>query len=528
VKHFISFIAIGAILVITPLMTQAQLPPVWVQMTNSPAGTTPRFDDIFFVNESTGWTARSTGGIYKTTNGGDTWIQTLSKPTTHFRSIGFASATRGWAGNLGPGSYDATVTDTNVLYETFDGGLTWTNHPGFAEQGMRGLCAMHILDAQHIYGGGRVRGPAYFIKSVDGGTTWSMTNLTAAGVMGGIMDIYFKDQSNGFIVGMSPETFADNCASVYHGRIARTTNGGLTWNAVATTTVQCCYFWKMSWPTPEIGYVSLQKNPTSSDSIVFYKTTDGGTTWASNGIPVATIGIPSFYWQGIGFINANEGWAGGDSNATFLNSFLHTVDGGATWSPAGYNNSQRINRIRFVSPNVAVASGARLNVYKSPLAITNQPQSQWASSGVNVSLDVGVSGYGPFAYQWKKGGTNIQSATNSSLTLSNVARASSGTYSVTVTNSWGSQSSSNALVRVFVPQLLRPPAADGAGEFLIQFGDSDGGLLSSNDLAGFEVQAATNLVDWTPLTNALSISNGMIWLQDSSGYPQRFYRVLEH
>lgn len=527
-KLYLSLISASAILVITSLMAQAQLPPVWVQMTNSPAGSTPRFDDIFFVNESTGWTARSTSGIYKTTDGGNSWIQTLNQPGTHFRSIGFASATRGWAGNLGPGSYDVNVTDTNVLYETFDGGLTWTNHPGFAEQGMRGLCSMHILDSQHIYGGGRVRGPAYFIKSVDGGATWSVTNLTATGIMGGIMDVYFKDQTNGFIVGMSPDTFADSCLSTYYGRIARTTNGGLSWTAVATTSIQCCYFWKMSWPTPQIGYVSLQKNPTSSDSIVFYKTIDGGVSWASNGVPVAAIGISSFYWQGIGFINANEGWAGGDSSTTLANTFLHTLNGGATWTPAGYNNSQRINRIRFISPNLAVASGARLHVYKSPLVITNQPQSQWASAGVNVSLTAGVSGFPPFAYQWQKDGTVISGATNSSLVLSNMARANSGNYSVNVTNSWGSQSSSNAMLRVFVPQLLRPPSADGTGKFLIQFGDSDGGLLSSNDLAGFEVQAATNLVDWTPLTNALSISNGMIWLQDSSGYPRRFYRVLEH
>ena len=159
---------------------------------------------------------------------------------------------------------------------------------------------MQVLNSQHIYGVGRVRGPAYFIHSSDGGTNWSMTNLTAAGVMGAMMDVFFKDDQVGFVVGMSTNTFADNCASVYYGRIAKTTNGGASWTPVATTTVPCCYFWKMSWPTPNIGYASLQKNPTSSDSIVFYKTTDGGNTWISNGVPVSAIGISSFYWQGIG------------------------------------------------------------------------------------------------------------------------------------------------------------------------------------------------------------------------------------
>src|SRR5688572_4090534 len=182
--------------------------PAWSQFSNSPSGTV-RHDDIWFIDATNGWSARGRGGIFKTTDGGNTWMQVLNQPATHFRCIAFASSTLGWAGNLGPGSYDTLVTDTNVMYETFDGGQTWTNRPGFAQQGMRGLCSIQVLDSQHIYGVGRVRGPAYFIKSLDGGTNWSLTNLTAAGVMGAMMDVYFKDAQNGFAVGMSTNTFAD-------------------------------------------------------------------------------------------------------------------------------------------------------------------------------------------------------------------------------------------------------------------------------------------------------------------------------
>ena len=56
---------------------------------------------------------------------------------------------------------------------------------------MKGFCAMYVLDSQHIYGGGRVRGPAFFAKSEDGGTNWTSVSLTAQGVMNGIMDVYF-------------------------------------------------------------------------------------------------------------------------------------------------------------------------------------------------------------------------------------------------------------------------------------------------------------------------------------------------
>ena len=206
----------------------------WSQFPGSPSGTA-RHDDIYFVDENTGWSVRATGLIHKTTDGGNTWALKLTKTGTHFRCIGFASPTRGFAGNLGVGSYDSAVTDSNVLYQTFDGGDTWKNVPGFAEEGMKGLCAMYILDANHIYGGGRVRGPAYFIKSTDGGANWTIRNLTAMGVMNGIMDIYFKDPLNGFVVGMDPNKFSADCSPPYYGRLAKTTDGGETWTPVLTT-----------------------------------------------------------------------------------------------------------------------------------------------------------------------------------------------------------------------------------------------------------------------------------------------------
>src|SRR5688572_431515 len=370
--------------------------PIWTQFPNSPSGTTPRFDDISFINEATGWVARATGGIYQTTNGGDSFnlvrSSTIAYPginlVAHFRSIAFVSETRGWAGNLGPGSYDAAVTDTNVLYETFDGGATWTRRPGFPETGMRGLCALYALDAQHIYGGGRVRGPAYFIKSTDGGTNWSVTNLTAAGILGGIMDVYFKDANTGFLVGMDTNAYGSCAAPYYHGAIARTTNGGATWQVVATSGVNCAYFWKMSWPSPNVGYVSLQQNSmTPAGNHIVYKTTDGGATWSSNAIPFSAIGVSTFYSQGISFVNDSEGWVGGDSGGGTAN-FLHTTNGGQSWTRVGSADTLRINRIRFLRPDYAVASGARVAVYRVPLSIITQPNDQTVTIGSNAIISV--------------------------------------------------------------------------------------------------------------------------------------------
>jgi len=428
--------------------------PSWSQFGNSPGGTT-RNDDIYFADLTNGWSARATDGVYRTTNGGSTWIKVIPNlsPVAHFRCIGFASALRGWAGNLGPGSYDNTVTDTNMLYETFDGGTNWSVAPDINASGMQGFCALHVKDAQHIYGAGRVRGPAYFAKSENGGASWWVTNLTAAGVMGGLMDVYFRDADNGFIVGMDTNAYNTVCTTPsYHGAIARTTNGGLSWQVVASTPVNCSYFWKMSWPSANTGYATLQQNGTNS-TIIFYKTTDGGATWSSNGIPHTTIGVSAaqtWFLQGVGFVSVSEGWMGGSVSTalTFNQCFIHTTDGGLTWNPVGYDNTRGMNRIRFISPTLGYGSGQKLHVFRVPLAITAQPTNSTAAAGASATFNVTAYGTAPLAYQWRLGGTNIAGANANSYSVLNVQPTNAGNYNVVVSDYSGSLTSAVAALTV--------------------------------------------------------------------------------
>lgn len=454
-KHlFLSLILASVV----PVFAQT---PVWKQSDNYP-GNTSRNDDIHFIDEHTGWAASGgTGQIYKTTDGGKNWILKFTKPGAHFRSIGFVSVQRGFAGNLGVGSYDGGVSDTNVLYGTVDGGETWNVVPGISETGMKGFCAFHVLDSQHIYGGGRVRGPAYFVKSENAGTNWTVVNLTAQGVMNGIMDVYFKDPTNGFVVGMDTNTFS---SGAYHGAIAKTTDGGATWTRIVTTDLSQCYFWKMSWPTPEVGYASLQQNGPSAN-LIFYKTTDGGNTWISNGVPYSAIGIPAFYLQGIGFVSTNEGWVGGDGALSpYADNFLHTVDGGATWTPVGYNDSRRINRIRFLNPNFGYAAGAKLHIFRVPLQITSQPQSQTNAIGSTVTLNATAEGTPPLGFQWRFNGANISGATTNFYSITNFQAVNAGDYDLVVSDSGGSVTSVVATLTVegapVAPNIVTQPQSE--------------------------------------------------------------------
>lgn len=429
--------------------------PVWTQFPNSPAGTT-RNDDMFFADQLHGWSARGTDGIYRTTNGGQAWTKVFTNGVTtpgltaHFRTIGFASTTRGWAGNLGPGSYDGAVNNTNLLYETFDGGATWSVTPGIyppAPPGTtNGFCALHVLDAQRVYGAGRVRGPAVFYKTENGGSSWFFTNLTDSGVMGGLMDVYFKDPTNGFIVGMNTNSYY---TPPYFGSIARTTNGGLTWQVLVTTTVANSYFWKMSWPTPSVGYVSLQQN-SAHNTVIYYKTTDGGVTWVSNGVPFSAIGLlaTSFGLQGIGFVSTNEGWMGGSSSQGYPTNFIHTTNGGLTWTTEGYNNTKSINRIRFASPTLGYMSGQALHVYHVPLAATISPASTNAFLGANLTFTTAAYGTAPLVYQWRLNGTNLVGATTNFYSITNLVAGNAGNYDLVLSDFSGSVTSAVATLAV--------------------------------------------------------------------------------
>jgi hypothetical protein len=163
-------------------------------------------------------------------------------------------------------------------------------------------------------------------------------------------------------------------------------------------------------------------------------------------------------------------------------------------------------------------------------AITVQPLGKTVNAGSNVQFTVTAIGAGTLSYQWRQNGTTVVGGNSSTLTLNSVGRAQRGAYSVRVTNPGGTTVSSNAVLFVLVPQLFGVPTVLPDGAVLFISGDVDGGSIPPSDLAAFEAQASTNLLNWVTLSNALSVSGGILFLQDpeQTNYPARYYRVLEH
>ena len=318
----------------------AQQPLTWKKTNFDYTNNSSRINDIFFLNSHLGWAANGIGQIHKTTDGGATWIRQLNNGTfTHFRSVCFFDSLNGYAGALGWGDVNnPNAKDSVILYKTTNGGLNWNTEPQLTSKIIeRGFCGMHVFNDSIIYAVGRVRGPAWFYKTTDRGTTWiakNMTNYTA-----GLIDVRFFTNDSGIIIGLT-----DTTHEISRGIILSTSDAGETWDTAYTTSRINEWAWKINFPSRKIGYVSLQRNNNVAP-VFFLKTTDGGVTW--NAKQFSTTG---YFVQGIGFLNDTLGWAGGTSLSP-----KQTTDGGETWTSMTIGNS--LNRFRKINDSLMYVSG---------------------------------------------------------------------------------------------------------------------------------------------------------------------------
>jgi photosystem II stability/assembly factor-like uncharacterized protein len=335
----------------------------WQVLPNSPNQGSYRHDDVFFLNDSIGWIVNNLGKIYRTNDGGNSWIQQFNHPSAYFRCVGFADTLNGWVGNLGAQSW-GSATDTNCLYQTHDGGLTWNVVTNITGPKPMGLCGIYVFDSLHIYATGRIEGPVHFIKSSDGGNSWQSQDMSA--YCGDLVDVKFFSADTGFIVGGTDADF-----NLSHGVILKTVDGGNTWQTIYTSVQDSTWCWKQTWPSINTGYISLQR---MNGPVYFLKTIDGGTTWSEN-----LLTNSDYFCQGIGFLNDSTGWIGG----SFINNnSFQTNDGGITWSIV--NMGHPINRFRFTSDSTGYCAGQRIYRY-SPVT-TGIPSDINAGEGYSFTL----------------------------------------------------------------------------------------------------------------------------------------------
>ena len=305
----------------------------WETLTNAPLALNRKHDDLFFVNERVGWVVTRNGFIFKTSNGGEQWTPQYSGPQ-FFRAVGFADSLRGWAANL-------QGDDGDVLYRTTNGGTVWTLVTNIPEPSPPGICGISVVDTQTVFMAGRLQGPAIIIKSLDGGATWQSIDMREKAGM--LIDIYFRSKTEGIVVGGTSSSLESS-----RMLLLQTSDGGLTWEPRFTGTRPGEWGWKISFPTQQIGYVSIQTSPSDrSAQEYFLKTVNGGISWSE--VRFSTTHYSS---QGIGFITPDVGWMGSYHPEI---PTLKTTDGGTTWKEDGYGT---MNRFRFLDGRIGYAAGS--------------------------------------------------------------------------------------------------------------------------------------------------------------------------
>jgi hypothetical protein len=137
-----------------------------------------------------------------------------------------------------------------------------------------------------------------------------------------------------------------------------------------------------------------------------------------------------------------------------------------------------------------------------PLEFSLEPPGLSTVLGATATFQVtNLVGQGPITYQWQFNNTNIDGATNSSLSLAGLQLNQAGTYSVVAGNGYG-----NVTNKVGLKLQL----------------DS---VYSSNSVVLF---ASTNLVTWLPILTNPPTTGSVLFLDvAATNLPRRFYRATE-
>lgn len=199
---------------------------------------------------------------------------------------------------FGVGAYGTYLKTTNA-------GTNWYVNCSAGKPGTSGssgtLNDIKVLDANTVIVSGA---NSYLARSTNGGVTFDTVGSGLLSTNYGYRKMWFADPNTGFATSYYPSGFG--------GGVVKTTNSGLTWSLVYSTT---------STTVMSVGGSAANNVFVLLNDGTMMKTTDGGSNWSNST-------AYSFLQYGfdVAFVNANTGFAGGQSG-----SLGRTTNGGVTW-----------------------------------------------------------------------------------------------------------------------------------------------------------------------------------------------------
>lgn len=303
----------------------------WQDVTPSSFPTLQHGFQAFFLNASVAWIVSNENDtalqFFRTTNGGQTWLQGGMIPlqNSHVEQFSFVNAQDGWF--LGDSSGGTSATSEPVwVYRTTNGGLSWIKisgpistqaapNPLPVDGGKTGLTFVNASTGWAT-GGSHSNTTIWFYVTHDGGYNWQAQPLalplgvTSTSLFRSLPPTFFSAQD-----GVLP-VIVDNSLDVYV-----THDGGASW--LARTPLD--FPQGLSLGDIRIEFINANEG-WAADGSTLFATTDGGQHWTQ----LPTIPNVSMITT-LNFVSQMTGWMICSLTSGELVT-VKTVDGGQTWT----------------------------------------------------------------------------------------------------------------------------------------------------------------------------------------------------
>ncbi len=288
-----------------------------------------RQNDVFFINEETGFTVGNAGTILKTTNGGKDWVfqEKYYDLTTHqivqdaltdsrLLTVFFTDEAVGYVGG---NAEDIPISGGNldaVLLKTTDGGDTWSKQ---YLPGIRYISDLYFTDANNglglftPYEGDEVK-PKRLFSTHDGGVNWEPMLSPNLIVRSPVVEI----RPDG--LGLWVENLGELQSSYLHS-----TDQGATWQARTLPSTDCA---RVNYAMGEPSFANCGGN--------MYLSHDDGSNWEIMPDNIMVEAFLSYFTtalKGFAIVPAFDYVSGGGETTAILSSFevYQTTNGGKTW-----------------------------------------------------------------------------------------------------------------------------------------------------------------------------------------------------
>ena len=217
--------------------------------------------------------------------------------------------------------------------------------------------SMHMINASTGWAAGS--GTRHVLRTTDGGSHWYDAGPAPEALKLGTWTTFFLDANHGWL---ASSLHPGSTSPDFSVAIARTVDGGQTWNEAVDSPVAADQGWpaSMQFVDASHGWVFMTLGSAAgSQGVALYGTVNGGMTWTKLS-EADTSGSPGHLPLRCGksapvFLNSTTGWIPGSCNAGGGPFFYVTGDAGRTWNdaglslPAGYSGSCmcEISSLRF-------------------------------------------------------------------------------------------------------------------------------------------------------------------------------------